>query len=102
MRLYELLALERRLQNLTYSFEIAEVNQQSSYLHEWSDIPYPELREISIFGENACKPVSGTTCSWLQIYHHVDSLIPHLRNPNQCYLAGFEVRGENLVVYLDS
>ncbi len=102
MRLYELLALERRLQNLRYSFEIAEVNRQSSYLHEWSDIPYPEIKEISIFGGNVCKPVSGATCSWLQIYLLVDSLIPHLRNPNERYLAGFEVRGESLVVYLDS
>ncbi len=102
MRLYELLALERSLSNLTYSFDIVEINRKHSYRQEWSDVPYPNIEIITIHGHNVYKKVNGSTCSWLKIYLIVDSLIPHLGNPNARYLAEFMIKGTELIVYLDS
>jgi hypothetical protein len=102
MKLYELLALERRLSNLTYDFNIIEINRMHSLFHEWSDIPFPQIDKISLYGHNVFQSVHGPSCSWLKVYLVVDSLIENLKNPNENYLEAFRIKDSELIVALAS
>jgi hypothetical protein len=102
MKLYDLLHLERHLRNLTYGFEIVDINRDYSYFHEWHDVPYPEIDRVKISGANVYKKVIGSECSWIKIYRIADFLIKYSENPNRRYLAGFEVNGSTLLVGLES
>jgi len=102
MKINEMISAAKSFENLTYGYEIIQINRRHSYNDEWSDVPYPNIEQVMISGSDYARNVDGQKCTWKEIFKTVDKLINCLDNSEERYLESFELNNNKLVVSLGS